>query len=87
MMHKDWVEKPELLLEKDSQFKYLVQEPSFVEFEFLGHVLGIATSRDWELAFDNYIANSTTAKKEHFRQWRFVTKFNDIDLLLSILND
>ena len=67
-------------------FKYLVREPCFFEFEFLGHVFGIATSRHWELAIDNYLKQTKEAKKDLFGQWRLVNNFNDIDLSLSILN-
>ncbi len=86
-MHEDWVEHPELLLAEDSQFKYLVREPGFVEFEFLGHVLGLATSRNWEEHIKNYIEKSSAAKKDFFHRWRFVDRFSDIDLALSILDD
>lgn len=86
-MAKTWASRPEFLLEEDRQMKYLVKEPSFFEFEFLGHVFGIATSRHWELAFDNYNKKTIEAKKEHFWRWRLVQHFNDIDLGLSILDD
>ncbi len=86
-MAKSWAVRPEFFLDPDQQFKYLVREPSFFEFEFLGHVFGIATSRHWELAIDNYINKTTEAKKQFFRSCRLVSKFNDIDLSLSILDD
>lgn len=87
LMAKTWTVRPEFFLDPDQQFKYLVREPSFFEFEFLGHVFGIATSRTWELAIDNYIKKTTEAKKDLFRRWRLVRYFNDIDLSLSILDD
>jgi len=86
-MEKSWTVRPEFFLDPDQQFKYLVQQPSFFEFEFLGHVFGIATSRHWELAIDNYIKKTSEAKKHLFRRWRLVKYFNDIDLSLSIFND
>jgi HNH endonuclease len=86
-MAKNWIVRPEFFLEPDQQFKYLVREPSFFEFEFLGHVFGIVTSRHWELAIDNYIKKTTEAKRQFFRKWRLVKNFNDIDLSLSILDD
>ncbi len=86
-MAKSWAVRPEFFLDPDQQFNYLVREPSFFEFEFLGHVFGIATSRHWELAIDNYIAKTTEAKKQFFRGWRLVNSFNDIDLSLCILDD
>ncbi len=87
MMAKSWAIRPEFFLDENQQFKYLVREPSFFEFEFLGHVFGIVTSPHWELAVDNYIKKTTEAKKQFFRRWRLVKSFNDIDLTLSILDD
>ncbi len=86
-MVESWAVSPELFLDTDLQFKYLVREPGFFEFEFLGHVFGIATSRYWELAINNYIKKTTEAKQQLFRRWRLVNNFNDIDLSLSILDD
>jgi hypothetical protein len=86
-MAKAWAITPEFYLNEQEQFKYLVREPFFFEFEFLGHVFGIATSRQWELAFDNYKEKSFSAKKQFFRRMRVVQNFNDVDLALSILDD
>lgn len=87
MMTKSWAKSPELFLEENQQFKYLIREPSFFEFELLGHVFGIATSRYWEIAFDNYIRKTSEAKKGYFKSFKLVKNFNDVDLLLSVLND
>ncbi len=87
LMAKRWAIRPQFFLDSDQQFKYLVREPSCFEFEFLGHTFGIATSRHWELAFDNYIKKTKEAKMQFFRTWRQVNSFNDIDLGLSILDD
>jgi HNH endonuclease len=87
IMVKSWVLRPEFFIQENQQSKYLVREPSFFEFEFLGHVFGIATSRHWELAYNNYIKKTSEAKKEIFKGMRQVNFFNDIDLSLSILND
>lgn len=81
-----WAKSPELFMEDDSQFKYLVREPNFFEFELFGHVFGIATSRNWELVIDNYIRKSTEAKKEFFKSCKLVKHFNDVDFALSILD-
>lgn len=83
----EWIRTPKLILDKELKMKYLVNEPSFSEFEFLGHVFGIVTSRYWQIGYDNYIKESINAKKEFFRGVKIVNKFNDIDLTLSILND
>lgn len=86
-MAKSWAVRPQFFLDPDQQFKYLVREPSFFEFEFLGHVFGIATSRHWELTIDNYLKNTMDAKKQFFRRCLLVNSFNDIDISLSILDD
>ncbi len=87
LVAKDWVSNPQFHIDKDYQMKYLVQEPSFFEFEFMGHVFGIATSRYWQLAIDNYLKKTSEAKSGYFKAWRLVKSFNDIDLLLSILDN
>ena len=46
-MTKTWAIRPQLFLKSEEQFRYLVREPSFAEFEFLGHAFGLATSRHW----------------------------------------
>ncbi len=79
--------RPEIYLDNGFQMFYLVQEPSFFEFEFLGHVFGIATSRYWYLVFDNYIKKSMEVKKGHFETWHDITQFNEIDLTLSTLSE
>jgi hypothetical protein len=78
---KEW-----LLLDENSQMKYLIQDQSMQEFEFLGHAMSIAKSRYWLIDFDNYIKKSSDAKRKFFREWKMVKKFNDVDLSLSILD-
>jgi hypothetical protein len=86
LMTDEWTQSPEVIID-DNRFSYLINESSFFEFEFLGHVFGIATSKYWRLSFDNYIHNSMIAKNRFFKDYIFVEKFNDIDLTLSILNN
>ena len=78
--------KTRVFLDSDQQFKYLINEPSFFEFEFFGHVFGIATSQYWELAIDNYIKKTSDAKSKFFNRLRVIKNFNDIDLMLNILD-
>lgn len=85
-MAKNWTIRPQFFLDPEYQFQYLVREPSFFEFEFLGHVFGIATSRQWEFAIDNYMKRTVAAKQNLFRRWRLVNSFNDIDLALAVLD-
>jgi len=86
-MPKNWASAPKFIMDPEYQLKYLVREPGFFEFEFLGHVFGIATSRNWELFVDNYLNKSMAAKQQLFRGFRLVNNFNDVDLALSILDD
>lgn len=86
-MAKDWARNPAIFMDKDHQFTYLTSEHSFFEFELLGHLFGVPCSRSWELNFDNYIKETIQKKAEFFKSWKFITKFNDIDLALNVLND
>lgn len=79
--------KPELYFDQDQWMKYLIHHPHFYEFEFLGHVLSIATTRQRMIDFDNYIKESGREKAQFFKQWQLIQKFNDIDLTLSIFNN
>jgi hypothetical protein len=80
------IKNPEFFIEKEMRSNYLVEEPSFFEFELLGHVFGIATSKHWNLVFDNYIEKTCKSKKELFKSIKRVKNFNEIDLALSILD-
>jgi len=85
-MADEWMKTPELFLKEEQKFKYLIEGDSFFEFEILGHVFGIATSRNWEISFDNYVRKTTKAKENLFESFNFVRKFGDIDLALAILD-
>lgn len=83
---ESWVKNPELVIDEDLQFKYLVREPGFFEFDLLGHVFGVATTMHWEIVFDAYIESSSKAKVGIFKSWKLIRSFNDIDLALRIIN-
>lgn len=83
----DWVKSPTLFLSGDYKMKYLIKHSNFEEFEFLGHVFSIPTSKDWNLYWDDYLIQTSLAKKNHFKSIKLINHFNDIDLALSILND
>jgi hypothetical protein len=87
LMSMELAKNPVLLLEEDLKMKYLISHNSFLEFEFLGHVFVLATSRHWDIAYDNYIKRTLEPKRKYFKYIRAVSRFNDIDLSLSILND
>ncbi len=86
-VYEPYILKPELYFDQNHSMKYLICHPHFYEFEFLGHVLSIATTRHWIIDFDNYIKESVTQKAELFKRWQLIQKFNDIDLALSIFNN
>jgi hypothetical protein len=69
------------------EMQYCIQHPHIYEFEFLGHVFGVASSSAWNIDFDNYIKQSIAAKTQFFRGWKVIQKFNDIDLTLSVFDD
>lgn len=77
---------PELFLDEKYQMAYLVREPGFFEFELFGHVFGIPTVRNWEITRNQYIDKSIFAKQGHFKGWKSIRHFNDIDLTLSLFN-
>lgn len=85
-MPDDWIKHPQLFFDKKEQYAYLVQEPGFFEFEFLGHVFSMPTVRNWEIMVDNYIKNSAPLKKEIFNKITQIENFNDMDIALSVLN-
>ncbi|MDQ8014750.1 MAG: HNH endonuclease [Flavobacterium nitrogenifigens] len=87
LINTDDIKKPKIYFPDEKNFKYLIDDPLFFEFELLCHVFGIATSSDWKSGLQNYLAKTTQEKKEFFRAYREVKNFNDVDLTLSILND
>lgn len=86
MTSKYWVEKPELFLGDNMQYKYFVKHPCFFEFELLGHLFAIATTKNWQLGFDSYIKETCKVKVEYFKTPKFVERFDDVDFMLSVLN-
>ncbi len=86
LLSKEWTKSPRLFLADQAQFKYLVQEKGFLEFELLGHVFGIATVQNWEIEFGHYINTSIKAKEQFFRDWKNVKRLDEIDLTLSIMD-
>jgi hypothetical protein len=66
--------------------KYHVVDYSFFEFELLGHLFSIPTSRDFIIMFREYIRESISLKIKFFRgpvQLRYLTQ---VDILLDIMN-
>lgn len=85
-MPTSFLKSPDLFLLKEHRYLYLVDEPSFYEFDLLGHTFGIATSRTWEIMADNYFKKSIEAKKDIFLTCKVVKHFSDVDFTMAILN-
>ncbi len=84
LMSKEWTRHPSIFFDKDYQFKYLVADYGFFEFEFLSHVFGIPAIRTWELGLSNYLKLSLKRKEKIFKGVKRVVQFNDIDLALRM---
>lgn len=84
LLVSNWTEKPTIRIGSERPFDYLVDAQSFTEFDFLGRTFGIATSGVWQLSFDQYARDSSTAKADSFRGVLEVHDFDDIDLALTI---
>jgi len=82
----DHIEHPELLLSK-YRMKYLLDNGSFLEFELLGHVFGIPTSRRSDLVAEQYFGQTHVMKKDLFCGVINVEFFNDVDLPLNMLKE
>ncbi|MEK6152078.1 HNH endonuclease [Flavobacteriaceae bacterium 3-367] len=87
LMIKEFGESPELFMKKDYRMKYLIDNNNFFEFELLGHVIGIPTSKYYQLTFDLYVKETRALKKDLFDSFRPIIRFSDFDLSLSILED
>ncbi len=79
--------KPEFSFDK-RHYPYLVEEPGFFEFEFLGHVFGIPISRSWDLVIHNYLRKSRSAKGSYFRFPPInIRSITEIDIFLKCIHD
>ena len=87
IMLDEWNKSPKLIFDKEYRMKYLINDNNFFEFELLGHVLGITTSRHFSLTIDIYLRETKKAKKEIFAEMFPIEKFNDFDLTLKIMAD
>lgn len=86
LMLKEWAKYPVLLLREHKPMQYLVEAPGFDEVEFLGHVMGIATTPYHPAGFTAYIEKSVAEKSQLFIAWGEIKKFTDVDVALSILD-
>lgn len=65
---------------------YLIRDHGFYEFEFYGHTLSLATSKLWHLELENYLKKSMFEKKQFYKSYKLINRWNDIDLSLHILD-
>lgn len=86
LIRQGWIKNPELML-ANLPMKYLLDTGSFLEFELLGHVFGIASAKRADLGFSQYIAETKAAKQSLFRGVVLIRSFNDVDLSLNMLKE
>jgi hypothetical protein len=83
----EYSKSPELFMKEGFKMKYLIEDYSFFEFELLGHVLSIPTSRQFHLTSDVYKQKTYLTKKELFTGFHSIKKFTDFDFMLNVLDD
>jgi hypothetical protein len=81
------LKNPSLLFKNSPRMNYLYADAFFYEFEFFGHVFAVATSKIWDIGFENYYINTVKTKSTYFYPPIFIKKFNDIDLVLNAIGD
>lgn len=86
LQEKGYAKSPKLYLNADERHKFIFCGLGFFEFEFMGHIFAIATSKTWYLTKDSYLKETEKRKKDLFVGFTEVNNFNDIDLTLKILN-
>jgi hypothetical protein len=70
----------------DKIFKYMIQDYSFFEIEFLGHLFAFPTAIDYEILVEKYLAESIREKGKFHKLPISLNYLTDIDLTLSIMN-
>lgn len=83
---KEWFKNPSIIFENELKMKYLVEHDHFFEFEFMGHIFSIPTTKYYEIFFNSYKENSFEAKYGFFSVMKSVERFDDIDFSLSLFN-
>lgn len=85
MQADEFSERPSIILKEGSPMKYIIHHESFIEFEFLGHVIAIAIRKNWQSYFNDYILKSKIIKEKLFLGYSIVNQWNDIDITLSVI--
>ena len=86
LLEKGYGKHPKLYFKQDEKHKFMLRDLGFFEFEFMGHVFAVATSRTWHLTIDSYLKETKKLKVGLFTGYTSVKNFNDIDLTFKILN-
>jgi hypothetical protein len=86
LLEKGYGKHPKLYFKDDEMHKFMLRDLGFFEFDFMGHVFALATSRTWQLTFDLYLKETKKLKTELFTGFTEVKNFNDIDLTFKLLN-
>lgn len=70
-----------------NNMKYLIKDYNFFEFELLGHVFAIPTSREYMMNIDTYLKESMELKNTFFHPPIELIYLNQIDLALNVMKD
>lgn len=81
----DYPKAPKLYLD-NQRLKYLISAHGFQEFEFMSHAFAIVTTRIWEPSVSVWAKETEKSKRDLFTGYKNISRLNDIDLALSILN-
>jgi hypothetical protein len=83
---REWFKKPSIIFQSELKMKYLVENDHFFEFELMGHIFSIPTTKYFPSFFEDYKRNSFEAKQGFFSTMKVVERFDDIDLSLSLFD-
>ena len=76
-------EHPELWIGEEATYAYMIEEYGFIEFELLGHIFALATSKLWKYTFELYRDKSLSLKEKFFYGFRLVKTLDDLDITLN----
>jgi hypothetical protein len=86
LLEKGYGKQPKLFFKDSEKHNFMLRDLGFFEFEFMGHVFAVATSKTWHLTIDMYLKETQKLKVGLFTGFTEVKNFNDIDLTFKILN-
>lgn len=77
---KEWHKAPELFIAKNKQMSYLVNNQVYLEFELLGHVIGIPVDKGYKSYFPDYFEKTKKLKNQIFTGFTIIERFNDFNI-------